>query len=75
MLRLDLNPSKKKFKRSYYVRNVRIDFLTLFLKWYKKRVRFVFRTCFDTVIYLRACGTAKVPAEVPEDNRVLRAGE
>jgi len=27
-----------------------------FLKWYKKRVRFIFRTCFGLVISVRACG-------------------
>jgi len=69
---VDLNPSKKKFTR-FEVRNVRIDFPTLFLKWYKKRVKFIFRTCFGLVISVRAPGTAKVPAEVPEDSRVLRA--
>jgi len=34
--------------------------------------RFVFRTCFGMIISVRARGTAKVPAEVPEDSRVLR---
>jgi len=52
---------------------VRIDFPTLFLKWYKKRVRLFFRTCFGLVISVRARGHCKVPAEVPEDSRVLRA--
>ena len=57
-LRVDLNPLKKKFTRSY-VRNVRIDFPTLLLKWYKKPVKFVFRTCFDTIIHVRALGHCK----------------
>jgi len=52
---------------------VRIDFPTLFLNWYKIRDRFVFRTCFDTVIYVRARGHCESSAEVPEDSRVLRA--
>jgi len=34
--------------------------------------RFVFRTCFGMIIYVRACGHCEVPAEVPEDSRVLR---
>jgi len=52
-LRVDLNPLKKKFTRSY-VRNVRIDFPTLFLNWHQKPVRFIFRTCFGLVISVRA---------------------
>jgi len=35
-LRVDLNPLKKRITRSY-VRNVRIDFPTLFLNWYQKK--------------------------------------
>ena len=51
-----------------------LDFPTLFLNWYKKRVRSVFRTWFGTEIYVRARGHCKrsCPAEVPEDSRVLR---
>jgi len=46
---------KNKFTRSY-VRNVRIDFPTLFVNWYKIRVRFIFRTCFGLAISVRARG-------------------
>ena len=45
---------------------------TLFLNWYKKGVRFVFRTYFSAVIYARARGHCEIPAEMPEDSRVLR---
>jgi len=54
-LRVDLNPLKKKFTRSW-VRNVRINFRILFLNWYKKRVKIIFRTCFGLVISVRARG-------------------
>jgi len=40
-LRVDLNPLKKKAKSSW-VRNVMIDFPTLFLKWYQKHVKVYF---------------------------------
>jgi len=50
--RVNLNPLKKKFTRSS-VRNVRINFPTLFLNWYKKPVRFIFRTCFTLEISVR----------------------
>ena len=53
IFRVDLNPLKKKFTRSY-VRNVRTDFPSPFLNWYKKDARFVFRTCFGPVMYVRA---------------------
>jgi len=35
---------------------VSIDFPTLFLNWYKKHLRFSFRTDFDTAIYVMANG-------------------
>ena len=38
LLRVDLNPLKKKATSSE-VRNVMIDFPTLFLKWYQKHVK------------------------------------
>jgi len=52
ILRVDLNPSKKKSTR-FYVGNVRIDFRTLFLNWYKIPLWFVFRTCFASAISVR----------------------
>ena len=71
-LRVDLNPSKKKSTK-FQVRNVSIDFRTLFLNWYKIPLWFVFRTCFASAISVRPAGHAKVPADVSEDSRVLRA--
>jgi len=35
---------------------VMIDFPTLFLKWYQNMSRFVFRTCLDMIISVRARG-------------------
>ena len=51
-LRVDLNPSKTKSKKSQ-VRNVRVDFRTIFPIWYKISVWFVFRTCFAPAFYVR----------------------
>jgi hypothetical protein len=65
---VDLNPSKKK-STWYWDQNMRTTFRTLFLNWYKKHVRFIFRTCFGTVIYVRACGqpgVKSVPFMVPD---------
>jgi len=56
--RVDLNPLTKKFTRSY-VRNVRIDFRTPFLIWYKIPVWFVFRTYFAFAISVRPRGTCE----------------
>jgi len=71
-LRLNLNPSKSKSTRSW-IRNVRIDFRTLFFWiWYKIPVRFVFHTCLGSIISLRPCATCESSCEVPEDSRVLR---
>jgi len=39
-------------------------------EWAKTKI--VFRTCFTSAIVVRPAGHAKVPAEVPEDSRVLR---
>jgi len=55
-LRVDLNPLKNKFTRSY-VRNLKINFPTLFSNRYKIRVRFVFRTFrYGNLCNLRARG-------------------
>jgi len=51
---VDLNPLKKKFTRSQ-VRNMRIDFRTLFLIWYKIPDWFV----FCTAISVRPCGNCE----------------
>ena len=58
LLRVDLNPSKKKFTR-FQVQNVKIDFRTLFLIGYKILVWFVFRTCFACAISVRPRGTCE----------------
>ena len=52
---------------------MRIDFRTRFLNWYKIPLWFFFRTCFASAISVMPRGTCEVPAEVPEDSRVLRA--
>ena len=42
------------------------NFLTLLLSWYKKHARFVFLTCFGTVIYARARTLRKFPRKYPK---------
>jgi len=49
----NLNPSKTKSTKSC-VRNVRIDFRTIFPIWYKKSVRFVFCTYFASEFSVRS---------------------
>jgi len=34
-------------------------FSNIFLNWFQKRARFVFRTCLGTIIHVRACGHCK----------------
>jgi len=56
--RVDLNPSKTKSIQSW-VRNVRIDFQTIFRICCKISVRFVFRTCFASAFSVRPRGTCE----------------
>ena len=56
VLRMDLNPSKSKSIKSW-VRNVRFNFRTIFLVWYKISVRFVFHNCFAPAFSVRPRGT------------------
>jgi len=51
-----------------------IDFPTLFLKWYQKhvKVRFSYLLWHDNFCKSPPADTAKFPATVPEDSRVLR---
>ena len=58
ILRVNLNPSKTKSIKSY-VRNVRIDFRTIFPIWYKISVWFVFRTCFASAFSVRPCESSR----------------
>jgi len=68
---VDMKPLKTKSTWSE-VRNMRTTFQPFFLKRYQKHVKFIFRICFGTVIYVRFVDTAKVLAEVLEDCRGWR---
>jgi len=68
---VDLNPVKKKSTRSW-VRNMRNYFPTLFLSWYKKMSTSFFIPALAQFLQ-GPMDSAKVPAELPEDSRVVRA--
>ena len=54
-LRVNLNPLKKKATSSL-VRNVMINFPTLFLKWYQKHVKVRFVYLLGMIFFVRARG-------------------